>query len=175
MSVFESTPNEVIDIVNILKSSNSVGYDQIFPKLIKNVISEISTPLSNIINLSWNTGKVPDQLKIAKIIPIYKSNDKELVSNFRPISILPFFSKILEKIMYNRLLHYLETNKIITDNQFGFHKTHSTCMALLKLMDEISNELDNKNHSVGIISFRYYRSRIIMPKIRILWHSWNCS
>ena len=52
--------------------------------------------------------------------------------------------------MYNRLLHYLETNEIITDNQFGFRKAHSTYMALLKLMDEISNELDNKNHSVGI-------------------------
>ena len=66
MSVFESTSNEVINIVNILKSSNSVGYDQISPNLIKNVISVISTPLSNIINLSLNTGKVPDQLKIAK-------------------------------------------------------------------------------------------------------------
>ena len=93
MSVIESTPNEVINIVNILKSSNSVGYDQIFTNLIKNVISEISTPLSNIIHLSLNTGKVPDQLKIGKIIPIYKSNDKKLVSNYRPIFILPFFQK----------------------------------------------------------------------------------
>ena len=76
-----------------------------------------------------NTGKVPDQLNIAKSIPIYKSNDKKLVSNYRPISnisILPFFSKI-------------------TDNQFGFRKALSTYMALIKLMDEISNELHNKN------------------------------
>ena len=97
MSVFESTPNEVINIVNILKSSNSVGYDQISPNRIKNVISEISTPLSNLSNLSLNTGKVRDQLKIAEIIPIYKSNDKKLVSNFRPIYILQSFSKLFRK------------------------------------------------------------------------------
>ena len=94
MSVFDSTPNEVF---NILKSSNFVSYDQNFPNLIKNVISEISIALSDIINLSLNIGKQSDQLKIAKIIPIYKSNDKKLVSNYRPISILPLFSKILEK------------------------------------------------------------------------------
>ena len=70
MSVFESMLNDVINIFNILKSSNSVGYDQISPNFIKNVISEISTTLSNIINLSLNTGKVPDQLKIAKIMLI---------------------------------------------------------------------------------------------------------
>ena len=81
-----------------------------------------------------NTGKVPDQLKIGKIIPIYKSNDKKLVSNYRPISILTFFSNIYEKVMYNRLLHYLEINEIITDNQFGLRKAHSTYMALLLLL-----------------------------------------
>ena len=97
MSVFESMLNEVINIVNILKSSNSVGYDQIFPNLIKNVISEISTPLSNIINLSLNTGKVPNQLKIEFFLPIYKFNDNILVSNYHPISILPFFFKNLRK------------------------------------------------------------------------------
>ena len=71
MSVFESMPTEVINIVNIVKSSTSVGYDQIPPNLIKNVVAEISTPLSNNNNLS-NTSKVPDQWKIAKIVPIYK-------------------------------------------------------------------------------------------------------
>ena len=55
--------------------------------------------------------------------------------------------------MYNRLLHYLETNEIITDNQFGFRKSHSTYMALLKLMNEISNEVDNKNHSIDIFIY----------------------
>ena len=81
MSVFESTPHEVNNIVDILKSSNSIGYDQISPNPIKDFISEISTLLSNIITLSFNTDKVPNQLKMAKIIPIYKSNDKQLVSN----------------------------------------------------------------------------------------------
>ena len=77
MSVFEITPNEIIIIVNLLKSSNYVGYDEISPNLIKYFKSEISIPLSTIISISLNTGKVPGQLKISKIITIYKSNENK--------------------------------------------------------------------------------------------------
>ena len=118
MSILESTLNEIINIVNLLKSGRSVGIDEISSVVVMAIILEISMPLNTIMNLSLNSGQFPNQLKIAKIIPIYKSSDKKEVSNYRPISVLPFFSKIFEKVMYNRLAHYLDTYTILTQNQF---------------------------------------------------------
>ena len=79
----------------------------------------------------------PDQLKIAKIVPIFKSEGKLLINNYHPISILLFFSKILE-----RLLNYLTLSKILVKSQFGFQQRHSTYMAVHKLVNDITEELD---------------------------------
>ena len=111
--------------------------------------------LSIIFNKSFKLRQFPDKLKIAKIIPIFKSEDKLLINNYRLISILPFFSNILERLMYNRLPNYLTLNKILVENQFGFRHGHSTYMALLKLVHDITEELDKVNFSIGIfIDFR---------------------
>ena len=84
------------------------------------------------VNKSLFNGIFPDKLEIAKIVSIFKSNDKLLINNYCPISVLPFLWKILEKLMYNRLLHYLNVNNILIDNQYGFWKGHSTSMALIQ-------------------------------------------
>ena len=70
------------------------------------------------------------ELKIARVLPLFKAGDKSIFSNYRPISVLPFFSKILKKLVYNRLIDYLSKYKILSDNQFGFRKHHSTENAL---------------------------------------------
>ena len=122
-----------------------------FPFLIKQVCSGIALPLSNIFNKSITSSIFPEQMKIAKIIPMYKSEDRYLINNYRPISILPFFSNIFECLMYIRLLNYVKNiNNILSPNQFSFREKHSTYMALLKLIDDISEEIDNKNFSVGV-------------------------
>jgi len=87
-----------------LRNSYSKGYDNLSVDIIKNCSTQLARPLSIIFNKSIENGTVPDELKVAKIIPIYKSEDKKLISNYRPISVLPVFSKILEKVLYNRLL-----------------------------------------------------------------------
>ena len=117
---------------------------------VKSIITEIADPLCFIINLSFASGRFPDLLKIAKIVPIHKSEDKLQVTNYRPISILPFFSKIFERLMYNRLLKYLTQKSILVQNQYGFREKHSTYMALLNLVGDISDQLDKKNYSVGV-------------------------
>ena len=89
-------------------------------------------------------------MKIARITPIFEADDKLLMSNYRPVSVLPVFSKILERLMYNRLLHYLQVNDLLCSNQFGFREKHSTYMALARLMDSITNELEQKRHCIGI-------------------------
>ena len=86
------------------------------------------------------------------IIPIFKSEDKLLINNYHPISILHFFSKILKYLMYNRLHNYLTLNKILVENQFGFRQGHSTYMSLLKLVNDITSELDKGNCSIGIFT-----------------------
>ena len=91
-------------------------------------------------------------MKIAKIIPMYKSEDRYSINNYRPISILLFFSTIFERLMYNRILDYVNANNILNPNQFGFREKHSTYTALPKLIDDISEEIDNNNFSIGVLS-----------------------
>ena len=144
-----TSPSEICSIVSCLKSTSSSGYDGIPPSLIKQVYSGITLPLSDIFNKFLITsGIFPDQMKIAKIILMYKSEDRYSINNYRPISILPFFSKMFERLMYNRLLDYVNANNTLYPNQISFRKKHSTYMALLKLIDDISEEIDNKNSSL---------------------------
>ena len=112
--------------------------------------SLLSQPLTYTCNLSFLTGRFPDKLKITKVTPIFKSDNRKLVSNYRPISVLPVFSKIFEKLMYNRMLEFINHHAIQTEHQYGFTEHHSTYMALLKLVDRVANELDNKSYSLGI-------------------------
>ena len=102
------------------------GYDEMPASILKQCLDTYIDPLTYLINLSINQGIFPDELKIAKVLPIYKSDDKHLIQNYRPISVLPFFSKIFEK----NILNHLENN-ILYDNQFGFRKNHSTTHAQL--------------------------------------------
>ena len=145
-----TNPEEIIKIVKKLKDSNSSGIDNISTKLLKSIIDEISPVLSHIFNRSILLGIVPSQLKIAKVNPIFKANDNQIFSNYRPISILPSISKILEKIIYNRLLDFVTRNNIFSPHQYGFRPNRSTHMAINDLYCKITSDLDNKHHCLGI-------------------------
>ena len=108
------------------------------------------TPLTYISNLSLQEGVFPDELKIANVIPLFKSDDPELFNNYRPVSLLCTVSKVFERIMYNRLLSFLDEYKILFSYQFGFRKHHSTYMALMTLMDNLTHCLDNGECVIGI-------------------------
>ena len=144
------TPKEVINIVSKFKNGKSPGFDGVLCVLVKSVIHILCYPLCDIINLSLNTGIVPDKLKIAKVIPVYKKGSKDDLSNYRPISILPFFSKILEKCVYIRVHKFLEKCNIITPKQFGFRAGYSTSYAIIELIRKVSNALDNKEIMIGL-------------------------
>ena len=108
-----------------LKSSNSEGVDCFNINVIKTSIDLLASALSQICNISFSTGIVPDRLKISKVIPVFKSEDSTKFTNYRPISILPCFSKILDSAMYHRLMNYLTCHNILNDQQYGFRKKHS--------------------------------------------------
>ena len=101
-------------------------------------------------NLSIEKGVFPDDLKIARVTPIYKGEDSRDVSNYRPISVLPCFSKILERIMYNRLYKYLIENNILYSKQFGFQNGHSTDHAVVQLVDQIIESFENNKYTLGV-------------------------
>ena len=125
------TPNELLEISNAFRPGKAAGHNRIPISIIKKSIQIIAVPLAHIINLSISHGIVPDHMKIARVIPLFKAGDRSLFTNYRPISILPSFSKFLEKVVYNRLYNYLGKLEILCDNQFGFRKNHSTSLALL--------------------------------------------
>jgi len=93
--------------------------------VVKQCIEQLKLPLTNIYNTSLESGIFPDKLKIAKVIPVHKKGDSRDVSNYRPISLLPVFSKLLEKLMYNRLAEFIERNEVLTEAQHGFRTKKS--------------------------------------------------
>jgi len=148
--LFPTTDSEVINIVKGFKPKTSSGYDNIPTDILKLSINCIAPHLSTIINNSFITGCVPEALKIAKVYPIYKSGDKSNICNYRPISVLPSFSKIYEKLVYNRLINYLDKHSMLNNCQFGFRSNRSTAMAVLQMTDKITEAMDKNQFSIGV-------------------------
>ena len=144
------TEQEIHQLVSSLKKS-SPGYDNLSASILQLGLPEICPVLTYICNLSLMEGIFPDELKLANVIPLYKCGDYELFNNYRPVSILCTLSKVFEKIMYNRLLNYLDHYKILFSYQFGFRKLHSTYMAFMVLMDKLTKALDDGKFVVGIL------------------------
>ena len=139
--------SEVELIINELQTGKS---SDIPIALIKASCNIISPYLVKLYNLSINSGIFPTILKISKITPIYKKGNRECIENYRPVSTLPIFGKIFEKIIYKRLYSFLSSKGILSDSQFGFRTGHSTGHAIHYSADIINRALRNKQHVLGI-------------------------
>jgi hypothetical protein len=145
-----TTPQEILSIIDKLKPKSSRSYDDVSPKLLKASDTSISNPLSHIINLSFQNGIFPQAMKIAKIIPIFKDKDNKQFKNYRPISLLPSFSKIIEKLVFYRLLKYLKLNKLLSSCQYGFQPQLSTDMAILDFQNFVANQISQDRWCSGL-------------------------
>ena len=120
------------------------------PRVIKAISDNVVKPLTYIFNQTFLTGIIPNEFKMAIVTPVFKTNDKESFSNFRPISVLPCFSKILEKLMYKRIIKFLDKHNILNEHQYGFRKKHSTNHAILELVTKITNAIENNQYTMGV-------------------------
>ena len=135
--------------------NSAPGHDGLSSEVINPVIETLVPPLTYITNLSLTEGVFSHQLIIAQVLPLYKNNDPMLFTIYRPISIPPFFSKLFERLMYNRLIDFIEKHQLLYQYQFGFRKNHSTFMALVVLLENITAVLDDSEFAVCIlIDFR---------------------
>ncbi|KAJ8044616.1 RNA-directed DNA polymerase from mobile element jockey [Holothuria leucospilota] len=146
-----ATEHEIAKIAYAsLNPRKSAGFDNIRPKIVLEVIPYILQPLTHIFNRSFETGTFPDLLKKAKIIPVFKKGSADIFCNYRPISILPCFAKILERLMFNRLYSFVTKHSILSDCQYGFRSGHSTELALADAVDKLYSAIQRKQNSIGV-------------------------
>ena len=180
------TEVEISQLLAKVKPKNSNGHDELDMCLIKKLIPYLLC-ISNahIFNLSLLNGVFPDSMKLARVIPLFKSGNTKEFSNYRPISLLLQFSKILEKMYHSRLMAFIDSNQILYKSQYGFRKQMSTSLAIIELVEEITNSFDNHEATVGVFidlkkAFDTVDHSILVEKlyhygIRGTANTWICS
>ena len=146
-AIYDCDPSEISEIIAKLATGKA---SDIHIKIIKKGSHIISPILSKYYNILMHAGIFPDVLKTGKITPIFKKGDSELLENYRPISTLPIFGKIFEKVIYSRLYSFFTSQSLLYDKQFGFRKSHSTSHALNHSVTHITNQTANNNFVLGI-------------------------
>ena len=173
-SRFSFSPVDVKTVTNIIKSSKpktSKGTDGITMKLLKTILDSIALPLTVLINQSLMTSSFPKKFKVAKIMPLLKKPNIYQVDNFRPISLLPCVSKIVEKCVFKQLNEYFEKNKLLYNSQYGYRQGHSTESACMELIDKLHQQLDNSKRPLCIFidlskAFDTLNHTILLSKLR---------
>ena len=164
---------EICTLVSRLKAKKSFGHDGISNEFLKKIINCIKYPLCVIFNKSLNSGIFPDQMKHAVVKPLFKSGDVELCDHYRPISLLPVISKVLEKIVYYRVVSHMEKHNILYDKQFGFRKHHSTNDAVGVFISDLLKGWDNEMTVISIFidlkkAFNTVSHKLILKKLELL-------
>ena len=143
-------PEEIKKVISDFLPKSTTGHDGVSMKVIKLLDSNFIDAISLILNQSLLSGIFPDDLKIAKVLPVYKKDNIHVLDNHRPISILPAISKVFERIVYNQLYDYFSVHKLFYYSQHGFRKLHSTETASLEFIDKITKHLDSGKFPIAI-------------------------
>jgi len=126
----------------LMKTNKVIGLDNISACLLRDTASVLASPLRDIINLSFEKGRLPSSWKCAKVTALFKQGDKTDKDNYRHISILPTVSKVIERAVHSQLYSYLDSNNLFAVNQFGFRRARSTALALTQFTDEVRSNMD---------------------------------
>ena len=142
--------HDIIKTVNNFNNKVSLDCRDLNMKLVKSIIHYIVEPFTYICNKSFEDGIFPEEMKLAKVLPLFKSGPRDQFTNYRPVSLLSQFSKILETLYADKLDKFISTFKILNNSQYGFRSNCSTSMALMELLEEITNSIDNKKSTIGV-------------------------
>lgn len=145
-----TTADEILKIVNGLKNKTSYGFDGISNTFVKDNIDTLAHPLTHVMNLSLSEAYVPNDMKLSKVIPLYKKGSKLIMSNYRPVSLLPVISKVLEKIVYKHMYSFLENENVLFQNQYGFRSHHSTIQAVTEFVCKTLKELEKNRSMIAV-------------------------
>ena len=165
---FEVTKMDIDHFISKLNNGKSTYFA---PRILKLASATLSPLLAKLYNRCLEVGYFPKELKIAKVIPLYKNKGSiSEMKNYRPISMLSVFSKIFEKIIHREITKFFEDNKILNDCQYGFRKSHSTFHALINATENVYRSIDNKEHTLGIFvdfsrAFDTIDHRILLDKL----------
>ena len=159
--------------ISSLKNKSSSGDDGISNKTLKSIKDEISRPLTYIINKSMATSSYPTSWKISKCFPLYKKNERNLITNYRPISLQNCLSKVLEKTVKRQVVDYLETNNLLPENQFGFRDKQGLNHLHFKLNQDIVATLSKKQvYKIALLDFSkafdLVNHKILLLKLKAL-------
>jgi exonuclease III len=150
MGLGNTTPEHIKKVICSLAAKNSCDIQGTNTKMIKFLSSQISVPLSHIFNLSLTCGEFPAKLKTCRVIPIHKSGSRLDCDNYRPISLLSSVSKILEKIVAEKLITHLLTNNLLYNNQYGFLPNRSTEQNLIQILNYITTAFNEGSYCIGV-------------------------
>ena len=145
-----TTQPEIERTIMSLESKTSFGHDEISNSLLKKLCHSISFPLCAIFNQSLYEGKFSSQIKLAKIIPLYKGKESDQAINYKPISLLITISKVFEKLGYTQVYGFLELNNVLYENQYGFRNKRSCKQAILDLISHVLQAKKNDDHTAAL-------------------------
>ena len=161
------TEKEVLEEINALNTAKSAGVDNISPRILKEIGSEIAPFLSQTMTESWNTAILPDDWLRANIVPIFKSGNKSEATNYRPVSLTSIPCKLMERIIRKRTMTFLTDNDILSDEQCGFLSKRSTLLQMLKIFDQWTLALDNKVE-VDVVYLDFWKAFDSVPHRRLI-------
>jgi len=143
-----------------------MGIDSISPKVLKHCALAIFEPVNHLFQLSLDQGYLPQEWKLHLVTPVFKSGDRSLVNNYRPISLLCIISKVLERLIFDHIIDYL-SSKVLNTHQFGFLRGKSTIQQLLLFLGDITNAI-NEHLQVDAIYLAFRKAFDSVPHDKLL-------